>query len=409
MAQELNPAALVPPPAPGTPAHAGLPGRHYHSPERFERELERLAEGQWLYFCHISELPVPGAYRVRRLLGESVIAIRTDDGDVRAYLNVCRHRGSELCAEPAGAVKQIVCPYHQWRYAIDDGRLLGAPGLRDGAAIDFADWGLNAVALDTWRGFVFIGLGERVLSSISIELERRVPQLATVSPERTKLAARSSYEIRANWKVVLENAVECYHCPVGHPELSSVMDREAIYAALADASAPDARPASEPDDPYLMVLEGGFPLRAGMKTLSLDGSYVCRRLLGEFGEGAIPPTPAFGAGFSLIPVNTHVYFHADHARVMHALPISIDHTRWETEWFVDADAVEGEDYDRENLTAVMDATIRQDVELCEAVQRGISSRRYTPGPMHPQREPGLAAALDSYLALMGEEHADAKH
>jgi Rieske 2Fe-2S family protein len=382
---------------------AGLPREYYFSEDRFEWELDRLRAGQWLYFCHLSELPAKGDYRVRELLGESIVVLRGEGESVSAFFNVCRHRGSQICALPEGRVTQLTCPYHQWRYAIEDGSLLGAPGMPEDADFRFADWGLHRAQVDVWQGFVFVCLGDSALEPISVSLDRSARELLRTAPERTKVACTRTYDIRANWKVVLENSVECYHCPAGHPELCITMDRKAMFANLVDTYGASAGTKAGDVSPFLIVVDGGLPLKQGMKTLSMDGGYVCSRLLGEFGMGVEPPTPAFGAGFSMLPINTHFFFHADYGRVMHALPVSPALTRWVTHWMVHEDAVEGRDYDSDAMAYVFDATTREDVVLCEGVQRGISSRRYVPGPMSAEREPGIRAALHAYLTLMGEE------
>jgi Rieske 2Fe-2S family protein len=330
---------------------------------------------------------------VRELLGESVIVTRGGDGGVGAFFNVCRHRGSRVCAEGGGNAARFVCPYHQWTYRADDGRLLAAPGLAEGDGVDYAAWGLHRAQVDVWHGLVFVGLGEEPLDPLSPALDACASDLLTVDLESVKLAHEERYDIHANWKLVLENSVECYHCAANHPELCATMDRRAMYAALEDATASQTTANGGRHDRFLFAV-GGFPLKPGMKTLSPDGEFVCTKLLGE---------PGFGAGFSLVPVNTHVYFHADYGRVMHATPVSKLLTRWVTQWFVAADAVEGVDYDRERVVSVMDATTRQDVALTESVQRGVASRRYVPGPISIEREPGMRAALGSYFALMGEE------
>ena len=199
---------------------------------------------------------------------------------------------------------------------------------------------------------------------------------------------------------MLENSVECYHCPAGHPELCITMDRNTMFSNLVDTYGAQGRAKSGYISPFLIVVDGGLPLKRGVKTLSMDGEYVCSRLLGEFGLGVEPPATAFGAGFSMLPINTHFFFHADYGRVMHALPVTPALTRWVTHWMVHEDAVEGVDYDVDALVYVFDATTREDRELCEGVQRGISSKRYLPGPMSSEREPGIAAAQNAYLTLM---------
>ncbi len=135
-----------------------LPGWVYHDPEYFGVEMERVIRPSWQIVCHQNDIPAPGDWQSLELLGESLFAIRGADGAVRAFRNLCRHRGSRLLDGEAGCARRITCPYHAWTYAAD-GRLLGVPNRADYGDLRLEDWGLLSVEAEVWNGFVFVRLG----------------------------------------------------------------------------------------------------------------------------------------------------------------------------------------------------------------------------------------------------------
>jgi Rieske 2Fe-2S family protein len=365
-----------------------LPRDYYFSEEIFERELERIFRDQWLYVAHTSQIPKVGDYLVRDIIGESVLLVRNDRAEISALLNLCRHRGSRLCDAPTGTVKRFVCPYHQWTYE-RDGKLRNAPSIADGEAIDYADWGLHQVHLDVWHGLIFISFAREAPTPISDTLNTIPTRLERIEPERLKVAHTITYDMNVNWKVLYENYQECYHCPGAHPQLCHVVDVRRQY---------------EPRKPYVPkeVMAGAMDAKPEMSSLSVDGSLVCRKLLGEFGRGVEPP-PAFAAGFAIYPAFTAVGFVADYGIVQEMRPVSVDRVHFINHWLVHEDAEEGLDYEIKTLIELWDVTNRQDWELCDRVQAGIRSRRFVPGPNSPTREQDLRDALTLYLARMAPE------
>ena len=364
-----------------------LPRDYYLSAEIFEQERERLLTRQWHYAGHISEVPGRGDYIVIDLLGESIVIARGEEGAVHAFLNVCRHRGHPVCQAPKGSVRRrFVCPYHQWTYDLD-GRLRHAPSVDDGSYVDYADWGLHTVKVEVWHGLIFVCLGEPITASASVSLDEAAPELYRLEPERLKQVHAVSYEIEANWKVLMENFQECYHCKGSHPELCVAMDLKEMLRVTVSQ-----RPVSE-------FYGGGTPTKPGVKSLSSDGEYVSSPLLGEFGRGTAVPE-GFDAGFAIQPMLTRGIFSPDHATIHTLRPIDATHVRWISRWLVQEDAREGVDYDLERLTAVWRATNEQDLSLVEGAFRGVQSRRFVPGPLSTSREWALNACLTLYLQLM---------
>lgn len=362
-----------------------LPRDYYFSQELFDAEMRRVFARQWVYAGQVSQLKAPGDYYVRDVGPESMIFTRDNAGKIRAFFNTCRHRGSRLCKDgEAGQAKLFVCPYHQWTFR-NDGTLQAAPGMRDGRDFDFADFPLHEAHCDSYFGSIFVYLDEAgPKESLHDYLAPRtsdMEKMKAVQPERTKLAYRKVYDINANWKTMLENNAECYHCPVTHPTLSGALDIPGTF--LND------------DGSLKPVAEGNlFPFNDGMKTLSADGEWVCRKPLG------IPQAEQFSTGYITFPNFCGMGYFADYGSVVLVEPVSLTHSRLICEWIVHEDAVEGVDYEIDALIAAWDRTNMEDIALAEGNYRGSRSMRYTPGPNNIRREGMIRYALTSYLEMM---------
>ena len=195
-----------------------LPGWVYRDPEFFRLEMARVIRPAWQIVCHISDLREPGDWRTLDCLGESVIVIRGPDGAVRAFANVCRHRGARLVDGTDGCAKRLTCLYHAWTYAAD-GRLIGVPRKEDYPGLDMADWGLIPVELEEWRGFLFV----RLESGGPGVAEMMAPHEAEIAPHRfedLKAIGRITLRPRdVNWKTVADNYSDGLHIDVAHPGL----------------------------------------------------------------------------------------------------------------------------------------------------------------------------------------------
>lgn len=361
-----------------------LPRDYYVRPEVFEKEIDKIFHRQWLFLGHVSQVRQIGDYFVEDVAGESIIVVRESAERISGYLNVCRHRGHPLCQDAAGRVSRFTCPYHRWTYGLD-GVLRRVPGATDGQDLAFRDWGLHRVHVEAWNGFIFGWLGEHEPPSLASRLAFDDDDLGKLAPIRIKEVFRESYDLNANWKVLLENYLECYHCLGAHPELCVSMDVEATYA-------------NTEADWKGEYFSGRLQLRPGIKTGSMDGRLVSKPL-GIFAVMDELPDD-FGAGFGIVPALTRVIFHIDHA-IAHTLrPIDVGHVRWLTRWYVRDDAVEGKDFEVDKLTAVWRATNREDIALCEGAYRGVRSRRFVSGPLDRRSEAAIHSALQTYLDLM---------
>ena len=194
-----------------------LAGRFYTSPEVFTLERERIFASRWVCVGREQEIAEPGSYMTCEVAGESLIVLRDRSGGVRAFFNVCRHRGTRICTEVSGRFSQTIqCPYHAWTYALD-GKLVGAPSMEGTPGFDKIDFPLHRAHIANWEGFLFVDLAatpepfERAFAPILDRFARyRMPTLNAVR--------RIDYDVAANWKLIFQNYSECYHCPTAHPQ-----------------------------------------------------------------------------------------------------------------------------------------------------------------------------------------------
>lgn len=208
-----------------------LPGWLYHDPEFFAAEKAAFLRASPQIVCHESEIAAPGEWRKIDFLGESIIVLRGDDGSARAFHNVCRHRGSRLVDGEAGCAKVLTCPYHAWSYD-RSGALVGVPQRHEYPGLDTAAHGLKPVALEEWRGFLFVRL-EGGLPSVA---EMMAPYDAEIAPYRFEdLRAIGRVTLRPrelNWKTIADNYSDHLHIPIGHPGLTRLFGKSyAIEAA----------------------------------------------------------------------------------------------------------------------------------------------------------------------------------
>src|SRR6202163_2847007 len=194
-----------------------LPARYYTDPELFHKEVERFYFRSWICAGRTEQVPEPGSYFLRDVCGESIIITRDNDGVLRAFYNVCRHRGTRMCTALEGKLSgRIQCPYHGWTYGLD-GRLIGAPQM-DEAGFSRHDYPLHAVRCDVWDGHIFINLSPPA-DSLASQLTELPEKFTRLRMQDLRLHKRIVYDVAANWKLVTLNYNECLHCPVLHPTL----------------------------------------------------------------------------------------------------------------------------------------------------------------------------------------------
>jgi glycine betaine catabolism A len=357
-----------------------LPRGLYVSDEAFAFDTEMMLKSVWLYACTVAHVKSPGDYFVFELAHNSIIIVRGRDGEVRAFWNSCRHRGARICSEQRGRAPRLMCPYHQWTYGLD-GALLAARSM----AHDFDKnaHGLSPVALENVGGLIFICMGDTPppIDRVKVDI---VDQIAVYDLERMKVAVQDNYIEDANWKLVMENNRECYHCDVGHPELISVLGTTGFGK---DAPADDALAAQRAEwaalglGADLIEFPDGWwhriarlPLANDAVTQSIDGKLACKKLIGPF------TAPESSSLSVWTQPNSWHHFCCDHVVTFSLTPVAAGKTLLRTSWLVREDAVEGVDYDPDHLAALWRKTNTQDGDLSAINHLGISTDGYRPGP-----------------------------
>ncbi len=339
-----------------------LPGRYYTDPAIFELEKRKIFERQWQFVCRAEDVPTPGRF-VRAVIGnENVIVVRGRDGELRAFLNVCRHRGSTLCLTDTGDFgRSIRCPYHSWTYRLD-GSLMSAPNWRSMAAADKAEYGLHPVHLAEWHGLVWLSLagnpapaGEQLWSQIDYRLGEDRARFARYGLAGLVAGRRVDYTVAANWKIIMENFQECYHCSTIHPELVGTLPQFRNLTGGADAT-------YETD---------GYYFAADKASFSVSGTAVLPRLPGledrddrKYYGMVIRPN----CFLSLLP---------DHVIAHRFQPVSPELTTVVCEWLFPPGTVAG--YDLDDTVELFHRVNQQDFAASEWCQPNMRSRAYANG------------------------------
>jgi Rieske 2Fe-2S family protein len=334
-----------------------LPAEYYVSQEYFAREMEKLYARMWICVGRTEQVERPGQFFLREVLGESVVITRNAALRVNAFYNVCRHRGTRLCTEPEGAFAgSIQCPYHAWTYDLD-GRLIGAPHMDEVPHFRKADYPLHEIHADVWDGHIFVNLAENP-RPLADQLGPLPAKFRPWQMEHLRLGHRIVYDVRANWKLVIQNYNECLHCPNLHPALNKL-----------------SHYLSGENEPLQGTFMGGrMDLRPGIDTLSMDGS--CPRAF-------LPGLPADDVRrvyyYAIFP-NMLLSLHPDYMLVHTLWPVAPDRTINICEWHFHPDEIMRPGFTPADAVEFWDMTNRQDWHVCELSQAGIASRAYTPGP-----------------------------
>lgn len=343
---------------------------YYQSDEIFTREKDRIFFAEWFCVGREEEVSAPGDFAVKRIAGESVLVVRTRDGGLAAHYNVCRHRGSQLVPDRdqgtfAGGIR---CPYHSWTYSLD-GALRTAPFLEEGDGLDKDHLSLHPVGADCWGGFLFLNLSPAAAAERGYTLATQlgaVPERLRRYPLGELRAARQiRYEVQANWKVILENYNECYHCAGVHPELCRVVP------------AFRQRGGSELD------WERGIPHREGAWTFTASGTTNRAPFPGLDDDERVRHKG------ELIYPNFMLSLSAEHVAAFYLWPEAPDRTTIVNEFLFHPDEMAKPGFDPADAVDFWDVVNRQDWAICESVQRGMRSRVFQSGYYAPMESASL--------------------
>ncbi|MFB9887420.1 aromatic ring-hydroxylating oxygenase subunit alpha [Balneatrix alpica] len=380
----------------------------------FRLDMEEIFYKEWLLVGMTCEIPNKGNYFTLQIGENPIIVVRGKEGAIEAFHNVCRHRGSRLCTQHRGKTAKLVCPYHQWTYELD-GKLIYA-GSEMGQDFDMAKFALKKLNVRQAGGFIFVSLSDNppAIDSFLASLEE---YMEPYDMENTKVAVETTLIEKANWKLVIENNRECYHCSGSHPELlNSLLEWDDTNDPRADDAfkAHVARKVAEWEAEGIPHEHRGhglrnrivrMPLMEGTVSMTMDGSSASKKLMGRI------KNPDLGSMRILHLPNSWNHCMGDHLITFRVIPLGPQETMVTTKWLVHKDAVEGVDYDVENMRKVWDATNDQDRTLAEENQRGINSIAYQPGPYSQTYEFGVINFINWYAKRMLENmgHAAPSH
>jgi Rieske 2Fe-2S family protein len=337
-----------------------LPGHFYTDPVIFQEEQARIFESHWFAVARAAEIDTPGSFRTVDVGRENVLIVRGRDRVLRAFLNVCRHRGARVCLERSGTARRnLQCGYHAWTYGLD-GRLVAAPNLATMQDVDRGEYGLVPVHLREWLGYAWVCVGDRPPSFEQTVVGTVAGRLGGADVidrwgiEHLQVGHRTAYDVRANWKLIVENFMECYHCATIHPELTEVIPEFADgYAAQ-----------------YFVGHGASFAEEA--KGFTVDGSA---------GVATIPGVgDAHDRRYYAVTVNPQVFLNLvpDHVIFHRMYPVAPDRTLVECDWLYLPEVVEsGQDLSRS--VELFHRVNQQDFDACERCQLAASSKAYAGG------------------------------
>ena len=367
----------------------------YLAPEIFDHDMSQVLSRRWLLVDHESRIPSTGDYFLFEVGAESIIIIRDKERQVNAFFNVCRHRGSRICFDLEGNRSRLTCPYHAWTYTLE-GELRQPPLMPSN--FDKSEFSLHTCHTRVFHGLIFICLTDDKPPDFDREFGEFSDILDFHGFSQAKIAVKRDYPNACNWKLVVENFVECYHCGPAHKEYCSVHPKDQLLALGAGPGSGPAEalkayqptwdawkenaerlghplPEFENDEHSLHMSQlSRIPINdKSFDSETRDGSLGCKKLMGQFkecdqGETAIVFNPV-----------SYILASNDFAMMARFTPRDVVNTDVQLSWLVHEDAEAGEDYDPDNIAWLWDTTIIQDKKITENNHAGVLSSRYQPG------------------------------
>jgi Rieske 2Fe-2S family protein len=354
-----------------------LAGKYYTSAEIYALEQERIFGRRWVCVGRSEQLAQPGDYFLCQIGAESLIVVRDPGSGLNAYFNVCRHRGTRLCEQERGRFSATIqCPYHAWTYNLR-GELIGAPLMDEVPGFDKTDYPLQRAALAEWEGFLFANLSIDP-QPFDLAFAPFIGKFSQWKLPQLRVLRRAEYHVQANWKLIVQNYSECYHCPLIHPDLA----RRSPYR-------------SGQNDLFAGSFLGGFmELNHEVGSLTMSGRACAVPIDGITSEDARRVYY-----YSVFP-QMLLSLHPDYVMCHTLWPVHAAETRILCEWLFDPAASDRPGFDPDDAMQFWDMTNRQDWHVCELSQLGVSSRRYSPSP-YASTESLLAAFDQEYLRALG--------
>jgi len=347
------------------PAAFTLEQSWYIDPAVFRRESERVFARSWIAAGRSDALASPGEFFLMEIAGESLIVTRGADRRIRAFYNVCRHRGTRICTQESGTFKgSLQCPYHAWTYGLD-GTLQVARNMEGVADFDRADYPLRQAHVAELYGFIFVAL--EPAQAFDEAFRPLVGRFNAWGIDKLRSRRRIEYDVACNWKFVFQNYSECYHCPVIHPQLEKLSAWDSGRNDLSEGQ----------------FLGGYSELREAAASLNITGERTREPIQ------TLPPEERTRVYYYTIFRSLLLSLHPDYVMAHYVTPLAVDRTHIVCEWLFEPEASAIED-----AVEFWDLTNRQDWKVSELTQLGVASRAYTPGP-YAQSE-GLLHAFDRH-------------
>ncbi len=331
-----------------------LDPRLYVDPSAFVRERMEIFSKTWQLLGPLAQMAERGQFVAADIAGVKVFAIRGRDGTLRAFKNVCRHRGAQLLNDGAGRCATIRCPYHQWVFA-DDGKLINAPWFGDEAEFDMSAWPLEPIHIETWRGLVFVSLDP--IEKLADQLGDLVAELSDEPIETYQPVATDRVEFDANWKIYTDNFVEGYHIPGTHPSFFAAIDFEQ----------------------FKTTAHRGF---VRMTAPPRDGLFYRGKWLWMWPNWTLS---LFDGGMNTSRIN----------------PLGTDKTEQIYHFYFADNAAEAKPAQAKTIAANL-AVVREDYEICVSTHRNYASGNYRAGPLSPRHEQGVHYFQDRVKQSLGK-------
>lgn len=380
-----------------------LPQPFYIDPAFFKLDMELIWYRDWLFAGHDCDIPKAGNYFTLQIGAYPVVVVRDRSGEIRAFHNTCRHRGSRVCTSAKGAAARLVCPYHQWTYDLD-GKLLFARQMAED--FDPAAHSLKPVACQSVAGYIFICLANDPADFQPFRTLME-PYFAPHRLSDAKIAHETTIIEKGNWKLVWENNRECYHCAANHPELCKTYP-EAPNVTGVSGGADDPEMVEHWTKCEAQGLQARFriddrgqfrairaPLLRNAVSYTMTGKPAVQRNLSDQ-----VAADRIGALMLYHYPTTWNHVLIDHAVTFRVIPLSPTETAVTTKWLVHKDAVEGVDYKLDELIHVWTETNDQDRQIVEENAFGIQSPAYEPGPYSELHEGGVIQFVEWYAGFM---------
>lgn len=362
-----------------------LPGNYYHDENIYREELDKIFYTSWILACRAEEIPKTGDFRKVDVGDESILIVRNKQGEIKAHFNVCRHRGTQLCNENAGTFKSksIQCPYHAWTYGLD-GELMAAPMMTENELFQKSNCSLHPVHVFNWEGFVFISLA---IEPVPFEQQMGVliGKFGEWNMSELRIAKHIHYELQCNWKLILQNYQECYHCPGVHPLLSKLTP---FQSAQHDSSKGS-------------VIGGYMELTQEGGSMTMNGEAAAPHICSSSDKQRV-------YYYSVYP-NMLLTPHPDFVMYHHITPLGPERIVNDCYWLFDPAVIADSKHQEGIASAVSfwDLTNRQDWEVCEQMQKGTASKRFTRG-YYSGREDILYALDRELLKNLGHTDPEAQ-